>query len=152
RFAVRGTPRVSIVIPTGSRKARLRGRETYYLAACVESIRRRSTWPHYEIIAVDNGDMPDELRREMARWHVRLLSHTGAFNLSTTISRGAGAAPGEQLVLLNDDIEVIAPDWLECLLEYAQQQGVGAAGARLLFPDGRLQHVGVTVLDGNPGH
>lgn len=49
-------------------------------------------------------------------------------------------------------MEVIRPDWLECMLEFAQQAEIGAVGARLLFPDGRLQHVGVTMIDCHPGH
>ncbi|PMB29511.1 glycosyltransferase, partial [Fischerella thermalis BR2B] len=56
------------------------------------------------------------------------------------------------LLLLNDDTEVITPDWLESMLELAQQKEIGAVGAKLLFPDGRLQHVGVMILEGNPCH
>jgi GT2 family glycosyltransferase len=65
---------------------------------------------------------------------------------------GAAKALGDYLLFLNDDIEVITPDWIESMLEYAQQPEIGAVGAKLLFPDGRLQHVGVTILDRNPGH
>jgi GT2 family glycosyltransferase len=65
---------------------------------------------------------------------------------------GASQAHGEQLILLNDDIEVISPEWIESLLEFSQQEDIGAVGAKLLFPNGLLQHVGVTILDGNPGH
>jgi GT2 family glycosyltransferase len=152
RFAITGRPKVSIVIPTASRGARIRGKETTYIAMCVESIRRRSSYKAYEIIVVDNDDMPPGLRQQLDRWRVRRVTFAEPFNLASKINLGATKACGDHLVLLNDDIEVIAADWLECMLEYSQQPAVGAVGARLLFPDGRLQHVGVTIQGGNPTH
>jgi GT2 family glycosyltransferase len=65
---------------------------------------------------------------------------------------GAAKADGEYLILLNDDTEVISPDWIECMLEFCQQRETGVVGTRLLFPDGRLQHIGVTLLGGRPTH
>jgi GT2 family glycosyltransferase len=152
RFAVAGRPRVSIVIPTASRGARIRGKETTYIAMCVESIRRKSSYKNYEIIVVDNDDMPPALRQQLERWRVRHVTYAEPFNLASKINLAAAKAQGDHLVLLNDDIEVLAEDWLECMLEYSQQPGIGAVGARLLFPDGRLQHVGVTIQGGNPTH
>ena len=61
-------------------------------------------------------------------------------------------ATGDHLVFLNDDTEVLTPDWLEAMLEFSQQPEIGVVGAKLLFPDGGLQHVGVNVLAGKPGH
>jgi GT2 family glycosyltransferase len=152
RFAVLGRPRVSIVIPTACRGVRVRDRETTFLTQCVESIRRKSTYKQYEIIVVDNADMPPRLQGELERWGVRRVSYHGAFNLASKMNLGAAEAGGEHLLFLNDDIEVISADWMECLLEYSQQDPIAAVGAKLFFPDGRLQHVGVTILDRNPTH
>ncbi|MCY3022400.1 MAG: glycosyltransferase, partial [Planctomycetota bacterium] len=59
---------------------------------------------------------------------------------------------GSYLLFLHDDTEVITPDWLQCMLECSQDENVGAVGAKLLFPDGRLQHVGIAVPGANPKH
>jgi GT2 family glycosyltransferase len=72
----------------------------------------------------------------------------GAFNFSTLVNRGAQAAGGEYLLLLNNDVEAKDGGWLEALLEQAQQPGVGAVGARLFYPNGRVQHEGVVLGGG----
>lgn len=65
---------------------------------------------------------------------------------------GAREARGTHLLLMNDDIEVITPDWVEAMLEQSQREAVGAVGCKLLFPNGLLQHAGVAILNGAPGH
>ncbi|HEV8061231.1 MAG TPA: glycosyltransferase family 2 protein, partial [Gemmataceae bacterium] len=152
RYAIQGRPQVSIVIPSAGRQARIRGRDTSYLAVCIDSIRERSTYKNYEIVVVDNDNLTGDQLRLLQERQVRRISFTDPFNLASKMNLGAAKALGDYLLFLNDDIEVIAPDWIESLLEYAQQPEIGAAGAKLLFPDGRLQHVGVTILDGCPGH
>ena len=74
------------------------------------------------------------------------------FNFSEKCNAGALAASGEHLVFLNDDVEVIDGNWLEVLVGFVREPDVGAAGLRLLFSDGRLQHAGHVLLGGNPGH
>ena len=152
RFTIIGRPKVSIIIPTASRPTRIRGRDTTFVGHCIQSIRRTTRYPNYEIIAIDNDDMPADLQRELDRWDVRRVSFTDEFNLASKMNLGAAKADGDHLLFLNDDIEVITPDWLECILEYSQQSSIGAVGVKLLFPDGRLQHVGVVLLDGDPTH
>jgi GT2 family glycosyltransferase len=152
RFTIVGRPKISIVIPTASRPARIRGRDTTFVGNCVKSICRKTTYKNYEIITVDNDDMPPELQRELDGWHVRRVSFTDEFNLASKMNLGAAKAEGEHLLFLNDDVEVLTPDWLESMLEYSQQEEIGAVGVKLLFPDGRLQHVGVVLLDGDPIH
>jgi GT2 family glycosyltransferase len=152
RFMILGRPKISIIIPTASRPTRIRGRDTTFVGHCVQSIRRTTCYSNYEIITVDNDDMPADLQRELDRWDVRRVSFTDEFNLASKMNLGAAKADGDHLVFLNDDMEVITPDWLECMLEYSQQPGIGAVGVKLLFPDGRLQHVGVVLLDGDPIH
>ena len=153
RFRIPSRPRISIVIPTGCGRLPETGRPGWLVSQCVQSIVERSTWPDYEILVLDNNDMPSELATVLSQWRaVRRVPFLKPFNLAEKMNFGGRQATGEQLVFLNDDIEVLTPDWLEALLEFAQQPGIGAVGAKLLFPDERLQHVGVTILDGRPGH
>src|SRR5260370_7683374 len=96
--------------------------------------------------------VPADLQSELDRWRVRRVSFTDEFNLASKMNLGAAKAEGDHLLFLNDDTEIITPDWLECMLEYSQQPAIGAVGVKLLFPDGRIQHVGVVLLDGDPCH
>ncbi|HEV2948661.1 MAG TPA: glycosyltransferase [Gemmataceae bacterium] len=152
RFSIVGRPKVSIIIPTASRPARIRGQDTTYVSHCVQTIRRATSYSNYEIITVDNDDMPADLQGELDRWNVRRVSFTDEFNLASKMNLGAAKAEGDHLLFLNDDTEIITPDWIECMLEYSQQPEIGAVGVKLLFPDGRIQHVGVVLLDGDPCH
>jgi GT2 family glycosyltransferase len=152
RYALRGRPLVSIVIPTASRTAPARGENGYHLSRCLSTMLRKSTYSPYEIVVVDNDDMPAELAQELTAFGVRRIHYRGPLNIPAKINRGAEAASGEYLLLYNDDTEVLNADWIEAMLEHAQQPAIGAVGAKLFFPDGTLQHVGVIVVDGNPGH
>ncbi len=152
RYKIQGRPLVSIVIPTAGREAVIRGRKTSYLAMCIESIKSRTSYKNYEIVVVDNNDLSDGHMRLLEEHKVRRVSFTDPFNLASKMNLGGAKAAGDYLLFLNDDIEVISPDWIDSMLEYAQLPDIGGVGARLYFPDGRLQHVGVTILDGNPGH
>jgi GT2 family glycosyltransferase/SAM-dependent methyltransferase len=152
RFTPTRTPAISIVIPTAGRAASIRGRATHFVRHCVESIRRLSTYLRYEIVVVDNADLDAGLREELDALEVRRISFTGPFNLAAKLNRGVEEARGELIVLLNDDTEVITPDWLEAMLEYGCRSEIGAVGAKLRFPDGRLQHTGVLLLADGPSH
>jgi O-antigen biosynthesis protein len=152
RFNILGKPKVSIVIPSACRPAVIRGEKSSYILKCVESIRTVSTYGNYEILVVDNNDMPSEIEARLVKLRAQRVRYTAPFNLADKMNFGAKAGSGEHLIIMNDDTEVFSDDWIECMLEYSQQPGIGAVGAKLFFPDGTLQHVGVTVLDGNPGH
>ncbi|MEH3120272.1 MAG: glycosyltransferase family 2 protein [Methylorubrum populi] len=153
RRPLRTRPRVSIVIPTAGRDSTVRGRTVDLLAACLDSIRARSTYETLEIVAVDNGDLRPATRAALERHGARSVTWDRPdFNVAAKMNRGAGAATGEVLVFLNDDIEVISPDWIEAMLALLQIPGVGAVGPKLLFETGELQHVGVTVIDATPDH
>ncbi|WP_048860783.1 glycosyltransferase family 2 protein, partial [Acidisphaera rubrifaciens] len=135
-------PMVSIVIPARNGLAITR--------TCIESIRDHTTYPSYEIVLVDNGsDDPDmlawlaELPRTVPR--VRVLRDDRPFNYSALNNAGVAAASGEVICLLNNDIEITQPGWLDEMVAIALQPGVGAVGARLWYPDGTLQHGGVTL-------
>lgn len=132
-------PLVSIVIPTKDSPDMLR--------TCIDSIVGRSTYPAFEIVLVDNNSTDRrtlELYQELrARPEFRIVEDPAYFNFARLINRGAQAAGGDYLILLNNDTEVVSPDWIEQLLMYAQFPEVGAVGAKLLYPDGFLQHGGV---------
>jgi GT2 family glycosyltransferase len=152
RLAIAGRPKISILIPTAYRRGLFHGQSDTFLSRCLASIRSRTTYPNYELLLFDNGEVPAELLPELVRWGVILRPYDQPFNWARTMNRAAALATGMHLVFLDDDTEVITPDWLECLLEYSQQSEIGAVGARLEFPDGRIQHTGVTILEGVPGH
>lgn len=154
RYGIVGRPLVSVVIPTASGRGPIGagGKDEYFVLKCVESIRKKSTYGNVEIVISDNGDMPPDLSEALAKYDVVRAPFLKKFNLAVKLNDGAAASRGEHVVLLNDDIEVISPDWIEEMLGFSQLRGVGAVGCKLLFPDGLIQHAGVIVTDGNPGH
>ncbi len=147
RYARAGAPMVSIAIPTRDRAALLR--------ACLSSILEATTYRNFEILVADNGSSDRETLdtlRSLPSPH-RVLTCPGEFNWSAINNLAAREARGEHLLFLNNDVEVLTPDWIEALLEHSQQPAVGAVGARLLYPDGSIQHAGVVVgLEGFAGH
>ncbi len=152
---LREQPLVSIVIPTGGQERDVRFEPKVLVTNCVRSIVEYSTYENYEIVCVTSQAVPrqvlDELR-EIAGERLRLVPYEGEFNFSAKINLGAVRSSGEHLLLLNDDIEITFPDWIERMVMYSSQEGVGTVGGRLLWGDGRLQHVGVGFDDGLPGH
>jgi O-antigen biosynthesis protein len=148
RRAVRGTPLVSLIVPTAGRLRGVDGRQVDLVAACLRSVVQKTTWPHYEIVVVADaaGVQPTTMKAlEGARHRVLRLEADGPFNFSRKINAGVAASEGDHVVLFNDDLEVIASEWLTAMLEYSQDEAVGAVGAKLLYPDGRLQHVGMVL-------
>ncbi len=149
-------PSVSIVIPTAATVREIRYEPTVLVEHCVKSILERSTYENYEIVVVvDDGIDEAVLGRltELGGSRLRLVDFDEPFNFSKKINRGAVHSDGEMLLLLNDDMEVITPNWIERLVMYAGLPGVGAVGGKLLWEDGRIQHAGVLFENlGYPGH
>jgi GT2 family glycosyltransferase len=137
-------PLVSIIVPTRDQGALLR--------QCVESVLEKSTYPRFEVLVVDNQSADSQtlayLDALAGRRSVRVLRYDRRFNFSAINNFAARTAAGEMLCLLNNDTEVIAPDWLEEMVGHLTQAGVGAVGAKLYYPDGRVQHAGVAVGPG----
>ncbi len=139
----------ALIIPTRDHPA--------LLSRLVASVRATSTGGAVEIVVVDNGSVEpasivllDALR---ARPDVLVLSHPGPFNFSRMCNEAARASKGDVLVFLNDDTAALTPGWLDRLAAHALDPAVGAVGAKLTYPDGRLQHVGVLVGMGeSAGH
>ena len=150
---VRGSPLVSIVIPSAGRNAQLRGREVDLLANCLSGLRKSTSYENYEIVVVDNGDLRPETLKAVTDTGCALVHFLEPFNVARKMNIGARHASGDYLLFLNDDIEVIEPDWIQHMLQLAQREGIGAVGAKLHFEDGTLQHAGVTFDDdGLPDH
>jgi GT2 family glycosyltransferase len=148
------TPLVSIVMPTAGREREVRCEETVLATHCVRSVLETSTYGAFEVVCVVDTSIDrrvvDELQALDRR--VRIVWFDGPFSFSRKVNVGALASEGEHVLLLNDDMEVVTPDWIERLVMYSSVPEVGAVGARLLFGDGRLQHVGVMCADSSPGH
>lgn len=139
-------PKVSIIVPT---------RDGRLLARCLDSLFRLTSYPNYEIAVVDNGSLGWEtLDYLRAQEHlVRVIRDERPFNYSALNNFAASRSDGDVFCLLNDDCEITSAEWLDELVGQLSQDGVGAVGAKLLYPDGRIQHAGVVLgLDGVAGH
>ena len=146
-------PLVSIVIPTAGRDGIIRGRSTDILQNCLRSI-ASSTYPNFEIVVSCNEPLSasaEEALRHFPR-HTLVRYESPVFNLAEKINKAAGAAQGEYLILLNDDIEVKTPDWMENMMRICALDGVGCVGAKLLYENDTIQHAGVVFQDSGPTH
>ena len=110
-------------------------------------MRARTSYTDYELLVSDNGNLsPEALAFLDSVPHRRVTySWEGDFNFPRKINFAVSHTHAPYVLLLNDDVEPINADWLAAMLEYAQQPAIGAVGAKLYYPDGRLQHVGVAV-------
>lgn len=148
RRKIRKRPLVSIVIPTAGKLREVAGTAVDLLAQGIGSVVRQTAYDSYELVVVaDSAGVPSTTERALAgtRHVVLRFDRPGPFNFSAKINAGAAAASGEHLVLFNDDLEVISPEWLTAMLEYSQEPEIGAVGGKLLYPDGRLQHIGMAL-------
>ena len=129
-------PLVSIMIPT---------RDGVYLEDCVRSVLADTTYPAFEIVIIDNGSVKPETLAffDSLDERVTVVRDDRPFNYSALHNGAVSACRGEVLCLLNDDTTVITPDWLSAMVAQLWQPGVGLVGAKLIYPDGRVQHAGV---------
>lgn len=134
-------PLVSLIMPTKNGLELTR--------QCIDSIFEKTTYPNYEILIVDNGsDDPAVLSYFEALStdpRVRILRDDRPFNFSQLNNTAVEAARGDVLGLINNDIEVISPEWLSEMVSHALRSDVGAVGAKLWYPDDTLQHGGVVL-------
>ena len=141
-------PLVSILIPTRDRAD--------LLGMCLDSLLARSSYGNFEVIIIDNGSTEEATRQLFARLpaeRVTILRDESPFNFSALNNRAAAIARGSVLCLMNNDIEILTPDWLEEMVSFASRDGIGCVGARLWYPDGRLQHAGCILgVGGVAGH
>ena len=150
QFEIQGAPKVSVLIPNKD--------HTEDLDKCVTSIMEKSTWKNIQIVVIENNSESEETfsyyqRLEKRYPQVKVVKWDGIFNYSAINNFGAKYADGDYFLLLNNDTEVITPDWLERMLGYCQREDVGIVGAKLLYPDNTVQHAGVVVgIAGFAGH
>lgn len=134
-------PLVSIIVPTRD-KAQL-------LRACLDSVLGQTSYSSYEILIVDNGSVEPTalayLNHLKVDSRVRVLGYDAPYNFSAINNFAARQARGSYLCLLNNDTEVVSPDWLDAMMRQAVRDDVGAVGAKLLYPDGTIQHAGVVI-------
>lgn len=139
RYALpRTLPTVSIVVPTCD--------ALHYLQTCVDSLLQKTSWPNYELLVVDNQSSEPatlEYFEQISRHHnIKVLRYDEPFNFSSINNFAVAHASGDVICLLNNDTEVISPDWLEEMVSRLLQPGIGVVGTRLYFSDGRVQHAG----------
>ena len=142
-------PLVSVIVPTRDRADLVR--------PCAEGVLDRTDYKNLELIIMDNGSVEAEtlalfeaLRRDA---RVRVVAAPGPFNYSSLNNQAAREARGEILLLLNNDVDVIDPGWLHEMVGQVMRPGVGAVGAKLLYPDDTVQHGGVVLgAGGVAGH
>ncbi|MET0067263.1 MAG: glycosyltransferase [Candidatus Thiodiazotropha sp.] len=142
-------PSVTIIIPTRNGKALLK--------QCIDSIHEHTEYPNYQIAVVDNqSDDPDTLSylSEIEQQDgIQVLRYDHPFNFSAINNFAVAQTQGDMVCFMNDDIEIITPGWLDEMVSQAARPEIGAVGARLWYPDGRLQHGGVVLgLGGVAGH
>ncbi len=140
---------VSIIIPTKEKIELLR--------PCLDSLLQLTAYEHYEVILVDTGSREAETLAYYAELRdeprVRILDYAQPFNYSAANNFGAAHARGDLLLFLNNDIEILHPDWLEELVRWAERPEIGVVGTKLLYPDGRIQHAGVIIgMEGHASH
>ena len=138
-------PLVSIIIPIRDKVDILR--------VCLENL-RKSSYTDTEIIIVDNGSTePETLVYLSGLTDCRVLRYDIPFNFSRLNNLAARESAGEVLLFLNNDIEAITTDWMEEMLQHALRPEIGAVGAKLLYPDERIQHAGIVLgIGGVAGH
>jgi len=142
-------PRISVIIPTRDRAD--------LLEQCVNGLRLRTSWPDLEILIADNGSEDEDthalLQDLSLDRRVRVISCPGAFNYAAINNEVARHATGSLLLLLNNDVVVMEPNWLREMASHVLREGVGAVGAMLWYGNNTVQHAGVILgVGGGPSH
>ena len=138
-------PLVSVIIPTRDRGD--------LVERCIAGLLQRTNYENLEILIVDNDSTDPVTLALFARFgeedaRIRVLKFPGPFNFSALINAGANSARGEIFLLLNNDVEVIESGWLREMVSQALRPDVGPVGAKLLYPDGKIQHGGIVIGPG----
>lgn len=141
-YEVYGSPKVTVLIPNMNEPETLR--------TCVNSVLKLTTYQNYEIVIIENNSTTDEIFRLYTELEnnpkIKILYYPEkGFNYSRIINFGVKNTDGEYIVQLNNDTEILTPDWLEKMLGMNQREDVGAVGAKLYYPDGTIQHAGTIV-------
>lgn len=148
-YAIKSKPKVSIIIPTRDLADITR--------KCLQSIYEKTKYKNYEVVVVNNNSEKEEtfaLFDEYKKAHdnFKIIDANFEFNYAKINNLAVKGASGDYLILLNNDVEVITPKWIEILLGYAKQKHIGAVGAKLIYPDDTVQHGGVILGLGVASH
>lgn len=139
KYKITGNPLISIIIPTKDKVA--------YLNRCLNSIFLKTTYKNYEILIVDTGSTENKTLNYYKKINknkkIKFLKWKEKFNYSSVNNFAVKKAKGEYMLLLNNDTEIISPDWIESMLEHAQRKEIGAVGVKLLYPNKKIQHAGI---------
>ncbi|MBM3488315.1 MAG: glycosyltransferase, partial [Alphaproteobacteria bacterium] len=130
-------PRVSIVIPSKDAPD--------YIGRCLRSIFATTTYPDFEVIVVDNGTTDPAALKVLGEHPITVVPFKEPFNFSRANNLGVAAATGAYVLLLNNDTEIVTPDWLKAMVHLFDARDVGAVGCLLLYPDRTVQHAGVVL-------
>ena len=151
RYDIEEYKLVSIIIPTKDLADTLN--------VCLKSIFSNTTYPNYEVIVIDNGSTEAKTFKCFKYWQqqqperFKCYTYDVPFNYSQINNYAVEKAEGDYLLFLNNDTEVITPDWIEAMVEQAQRESIGAVGSLLLYPDDTVQHAGVVLgIGGVAGH
>ena len=141
KYPIKGEPKISIIIPNKDHVKDLR--------RCVDSVLNESTYKNYEIVIVENNSEEQsifEYYKELEKNEkVKVVTYKGTFNYSKINNFAVQSATGDYLLFLNNDTEVITPEWMENMLMYAQRADVAAVGAKLYYGDNTIQHAGIVL-------
>ncbi len=149
-YEVVGNPKVSIIIPNKDYSETLK--------VCLTSIKKLTTYENYEIVIVENNSEEektfDYYKQIDGKDNIKVVYYPEKeFNYSKIINFGVKNATGEYIVQLNNDTELLTPNWLEEMLGFAQREDVGAVGVKLFYPDKTIQHAGIVIgIGGVAGH
>ena len=151
RYDIQDYKLVSIIIPTKDLAD--------ILDVCLKSIFSQTIYPNYEVIVIDNGSTEAKTFKCFEYWQqqqperFKCYTYDVPFNYSQINNYAVEKAEGDYLLFLNNDTEVISPDWIEAMVEQAQRESIGAVGTLLLYPDDTVQHAGVVLgIGGVAGH
>ena len=149
-YELTGHPLITVMIPNKD--------HTDDLDRCLTSLYKNAGYDNFEVLVIENNSTDPETERYYAQIpqkfaNCRVVRYQGGFNFSAINNFGAQFANGEQLLLLNNDIEITSQDFLREMLSYSQRSDVGAVGAKLIYPDNEIQHAGVVMgINGSAGH
>jgi ADP-heptose:LPS heptosyltransferase/GT2 family glycosyltransferase len=142
--ALRAEAMVSIIIPTIAAKGLIKG--------AITSIREKTAYRNFEIICIDGVPQDSECKGWLRDNSDQIVKAPKKFNWSRCNNLGVAQARGDFFVFMNDDMEVTDPLWLHALLEHAQRPEVGVVGPLLLYPEGKVQHAGLVLMEAGGKH
>lgn len=150
KYNVKKNPLISIIIPTRD--------YSNILEKCLSSLYEKTTYKNFEVIVVNNNSQEEKTFQLFKKYkenyqNFRVIDANMEFNYSKINNMAVEKAKGEYIVLLNNDTEIITPDWLEIMVGYASLNHIGTVGVKLLYPDNTVQHGGVILgLGGVASH